>query len=257
MIPRHPVLGLWLLLAMAASPAQAEDFSRSTGPDAWSFGFAPYLWAAGMEGDMATLPPAPPAHVDVGFDDILENLDIAFMGIGEVRRGRFSLVADLVYVDLSADASTPGPFFSGADLESEIFIGTFQASYRVIEAERGHLDLRAGARVWSVTTKLSLNAGLLAARDRKDTETWVDPVIGLQGRLNLGAGFYVTTMSNIGGFGAGSDLTWDTFAGLGYEATDWFSPVIGYRHLSVDYDKNDFLLDVEMSGPLIGGVIRF
>jgi hypothetical protein len=127
----------------------------------------------------------------------------------------------------------------------------------VIEAERGHLDLRAGARVWSVTTKLSLNAGLLAARDRKDTETWVDPVIGLQGRLNLGAGFYVTTMSNIGGFGAGSDLTWDTFAGLGYEATDWFSPVIGYRHLSVDYDKNDFLLDVEMSGPLIGGVIRF
>ena len=250
-------LSLWMFLAAAALPAQAGSPTSSAGSDEWSFAFAPYLWASGMEGDMATLPPAPPAHVDVGFDDILENLNIAFMGIGEVRKGRFALVADLIYVDLSGDASTPGPFFSGADLESETFVGTFQASYRVIEAERGHLDLRAGARVWSVTTKLSLDAGLLAARDREDSETWVDPVVGIQGRLNLGAGFYVTTMSNVGGIVAGSDLTWDTFAGLGYDATDWFSPVIGYRHLSVDYDKGDFLFDVEMSGPVIGGVIRF
>jgi hypothetical protein len=232
----------------AASPAAADD---------WEFAIAPYLWAAGMEGEMATLPPAPAAQVDIGFDDILENLDMAFMGMGEIRHGRFALAVDVIYVDLSHDASTPGPFFSGAELDSETFVSTLQGSYRVLAAEQGHLDLRAGARIWSVSTELDLDAGLLAARERDDSETWVDPVVGFHGQARLGAGFYLTAMGNVGGFGAGSDLTWDLFGGLGYQVADWFAPVVGYRHLSVDYDRDGFLFDVDMSGPLIGGVIRF
>jgi hypothetical protein len=210
-----------------------------------------------MKGDVATLPPAPSAAVDATFDDILGNLDIAFMGIGEIRKGRVALLVDLIYVDLEDDASTPGPFFSGASLDSETFIGTVQVSYRPIVGERGYLDLLAGARVWNVSTELDLDAGLLAARKRDDSETWVDPVIGVQGHLEFGAGFYLTAMGNVGGFGAASDLTWDVFGGLGYQAVDWFAPVIGYRHLSVDYENGDFLFDVDMSGPVIGGVIRF
>lgn len=255
---RHALAIAFCLIAAAlAAPAKARDANSTASPDGWSFGFAPYLWASGLEGDVATLPPAPPANVDAGFDDILDNLDIAFMGIGEVRKGRFALVADLIYIDLSNDASTPGPLFSGADLETQAFIGTFQGSYRVIQRDRGYLDVLAGARVWSVNTELSLGAGLLPARDIDETETWVDPVIGLQARLNLGSGFHVTTMGNIGGFGVGSDLTWDAFAALGYRVNDWFAPIVGYRHLSVDFDEDDFLFDVEMSGPVIGGVIRF
>jgi hypothetical protein len=257
-MPRRPIaLALSLLAAVAVNPAQAQEGAEATGSGGWSFAFAPYLWAAGMEGKMATLPPAGPAEVDAGFDDILEDLSFAFMGIGEVRYGRFAVVADMVYVDLKDDASTPGPFFSGAKLESETFIGTFQGSYRVLAAEQGHLDMLAGARVWHVSTELDLDAGLLAARRRSDSETWVDPIIGAQGQLKLGAGFYVTALANVGGFGVGSDLTWDVFGGIGYQAWDWFAPVVGYRHLSVDYDNDGFLYDVDMSGPLIGGVIRF
>lgn len=256
-MPHRPIALALSLVAAAATPAQAQEGASPAGADGWSFGFAPYLWAAGMEGKMATLPPAGPAEVDAGFDDILEDLSFAFMGMGEVRYGRFAVVADIVYVDLEADASTPGPFFSGAELDSETFIGTFQGSYRVLAAERGHLDLLAGARVWSVSTELDLDAGLLAARERDDTETWVDPIIGAQGQLKLGAGFYIAALANVGGFGVASDLTWDVFGGIGYQAWDWFAPVIGYRYLSVDYDNDGFLYDVEMSGPVIGGVIRF
>lgn len=258
MMRRTIALALSLLAAAEAAQAQAQEEATSrAASDGWSFAFAPYLWAAGMEGDMATLPPAGTAQVDAGFDDILEDLNFAFMGMGEARYGRFAVVADIVYVDLEDDASTPGPFFSGADLDSETFIGTFQASYRVLAAERGNLDLRAGARVWHVSTELDLDAGLLAARKHDDSETWVDPVIGAQGQLHLGSGFYLTAMGNIGGFGAASDLTWDLFGGLGYQAWDWFAPVVGYRHLSVDYDNDGFLYDLDMSGPVIGGVFRF
>lgn len=250
---------LALAFALLATPAgaQAQETTAHNETDGWSFGFAPYVWAAGMKGDLATLPPAPAAEVDATFSDILDTVDIAFMGIGEVRYGRFALVADIIYTDLEDSASTPGAFFSGADLESKTFIGTFQGSYRVIAEERGNLDLLAGARVWNASTELDLDAGLLAARKLDESETWVDPIVGAQGRLNLGEGFYVTAMGNIGGFGAASDLTWDLFGGLGYQAFDWFAPVIGYRYLSVDYEKGGFLFDVDMYGPVIGGVIRF
>lgn len=254
-------LGLSAVLAATAPAAQGQETGQeppsTPASSGWSFGFAPYLWASGMEGDVATLPPAPPAQVDAGFDDILESMDIAFMGIAELRKDRFGVLADLLYMKLSADGETPGPLFNGADLDLEAFIGTFEGSYRAVESDLGHLDLLAGVRVWSVTTELTLGAGLLPARQREDSETWVDPVIGVQGRLDLGSGFHLMGMGNVGGFGVASDITWDVFAGLGYQANDWFAPVIGYRHLEVDYDKGDFLFDVEMSGPLIGGVLRF
>ena len=257
MTRRVVAAGLGICLLATALPAPAQEAGAAAETDKWSFAISPYLWAAGLKGDVATLPPARPADVDASFHDILEDLDLALMGIGEVRYGRFAVVADLLYFDIDDDASTPGPFFSGADLKVKTFIGTVEGSYRALEAERGYLDLLAGARYWKVNTEFDLEAGLLAARERDDTKAWVDPVIGAQGRLNLGAGFHLTAMGNIGGFGAGSDLTWDVFGGLGYQAADWFAPVIGYRYLSVDYDKDDFVFDVDLHGPVIGGVIRF
>jgi hypothetical protein len=251
------VLGLSAVLAAAAPAAQGQELPSAPASSGWSFGVAPYLWASGMKGDVATLPPAPPAKVDADFEDILENMDIALMGIAEIRKDRFGILADLIYLKLTADGETPGGFFSGVDLDLETFVGTFEGSYRAVESDLGHLDLLAGVRVWSVTTELALGAGLLPAQQREDSETWVDPVIGAQGRLHLGSGFYLTGMGNVGGFGVASELTWDVFAGLGYQASDWFAPVIGYRHLEVDYEKGSFLFDVEMSGPVIGGVLRF
>lgn len=246
-----------LLIASMMSTATAQSLTRSEPSDGWSFTFAPYVWAAGIEGEAATLPPAPPAQVDAGFDDILDNLDVAFMGIAEARKGRFGLLADIVYTKLSIDGQTPGPFFSGADVELKTFVGTFEGAYHAVVEKGKSLALLAGLRVWSTTTELSLGAGILPAQRRKDTETWVDPIIGIQGRVELGANVYLTGLAHVGGFGIASDITWDIFGGLGYAFNDRYSAVIGYRHLAVDYEKGSFLFDVEMSGPVIGGVIRF
>jgi hypothetical protein len=251
------ILNSALVMMLSLSTALAQTSSSGEGSDGWSFAFAPYIWISGLKGDVATLPPAPPAQVDADFGDIVENLDIAFMGIGEARKGRLGLLADIVYLKISADAETPGPFFSGANLEAKSFIGTFEASYRIVDENKGSVDLLAGARIWSVTTELALGAGILAAQRRQNSETWIDPVIGIKGRLILDPEFYLTAMANLGGFGVGSDTTWDVFGGLGYQVNNWFSAVIGYRHLAVDYKEGNFIFDVEMSGPVIGGVFRF
>jgi hypothetical protein len=36
-----------------------------------------------------------------------------------------------------------------------------------------------------------------------------------------------------------------------------YALVFGYRYLDVNYDKNDFLFDTAMTGPLFGLTIKF
>ena len=60
----------------------------------------------------------------------------------------------------------------------------------------------------------------------------------------------------IGGFGAGSKLTWDVMGALGYEVSDTVSLIAGWRALSVDYENLTAIFDVVMSG-WIGLTIKF
>jgi hypothetical protein len=48
----------------------------------------------------------------------------------------------------------------------------------------------------------------------------------------------------IGGFGAGSDVTWDLLGSVGYQWNERFAIVAGYRALGVDYDDDGFVYDV-------------
>jgi hypothetical protein len=41
------------------------------------------------------------------------------------------------------------------------------------------------------------------------------------------------------------------------ECSDLVSLVSGYRHQEVDYQYNNFLLDVELTGPMYGLTFRF
>lgn len=240
-------------------PVPSDDETQTPAPSHdWSFNISPYVWAASLEGSIAPFPRAPTADVDVSFKDIFQNLDIAGMVYAEARYRRFAAYTDLVYTSVGADAETPfGILFDDVEAENEIFIGTFGGSYRAIDTEHASLALLAGARVWSVDTELKLNGGLLPDQKFKNDESWVDPVIGLHGLYRFDNGIFLTSVSHVGGFGVGSDLTWDTFGALGYQFNDSISAVVGYRHLEVDYDQNGFVFDVELSGPVIGMTIRF
>ncbi|ESY65256.1 MULTISPECIES: hypothetical protein [Mesorhizobium] len=45
--------------------------------------------------------------------------------------------------------------------------------------------------------------------------------------------------------------------GAGYQFTDSFSGVLGYRASGVDYSNGGFTYDVVQQGPIIGAVFRF
>jgi hypothetical protein len=246
------------LAAFAAVPGVVGAQEGPATPGAgWTFTATPYVWFAGLKGDLGTISGLPPAEVDASFSDIIENTDVALMLAAEAGRDRWGLLLDLVYLNLSADADTPGPLFGGADLESETLFATLGVAYRVVEHDRLSADAVAGARLWYVETALELTAGLLPPRSADDDEFWADPVIGLRGRVDLGRGFFLASFADIGGFGLGSDLTWQIGSTLGYQVNDWLWVRAGYRHLHVDYEDDGFVFDVEMSGPILGVGFHF
>ena len=251
-------LCIGLTTGLTANCVLAETAQSTTSNDGWTFNISPYVWAASLKGSLAPFPRSPTVDVNVGFKDILKNLDIAGMMYAEARYQRFAAYTDLVYTSVSADAKTPfGILFDDIDAENKIFIGTFGGSYRVVETENASLDLLAGVRVWSVDTKVKLEGGLLPDQKFQTDESWADPVIGLHGIYRFDNGIFLTSFAHIGGFGVGSDLTWDIFGALGYQFNDSISAVAGYRHLVVDYDHDGFVFDVKLSGPVTGMTIRF
>ena len=241
----------------AAADLLAPEQAEVTTESGWTFAFAPYLWAAGMEGDIGQFG-LPEVHVDLSFLDILDHFDVGIMGVGEARHDRFGFLTDLMYIKLSADSEVDpkGPINADVRLSSETFTLLGAAEYRLIDEEGGSLDALAGARVWWVSTDLDYS-GVVINASASDSETWVDPIIGFRGRLNLSPDFFLTSWGMIGGFGVSSDFTWDVMGGLGYEASDSISLVAGYRGLGVDYDNNGFVFDVVQHGPILGAVFRF
>lgn len=248
-----------IVLAAATHAANAADIV-SPPPESdsgWSFMFAPYVWAAGLDGKVAQFG-LPEVEIDASFGDVLKNFDIGLMGVGEARNGRFGVAADLLWVKLSAGQDTPlGLLADSVDADIETLMFTAVGSYSLYLAEGGNLDIMAGGRLWSVDTELSLNGGTLDGRTASDGDTWVDPVIGLKGRVNLSPEFYFTGWGFIGGFDVSSKFMWDAMAGLGYAPSDSFSIVAGYRGLGVDYSDDGFDYDVVQHGPLLGFVFNF
>ena len=95
------------------------------------------------------------------------------------------------------------------------------------------LDLLGGARYWNQELDLSLgvdgsvdlgNLGLKRSGSRavarSGTLEWVDPFVGLRVRHQLSPGSELQFLGDVGGFGVGSDFTWQLFGG--YASTSGF-----------------------------------
>jgi len=255
-----PALALGVLVLTATSGRAAdmafdeEVFVEQAVPG-WTFTLAPYFWMAGMKGDVASFG-APPVNVDIDFSEILDNLDFSLMTVAGARYGRFSVVSDFLFLKLSPESVTPfGVLANTVQLTSKTLEFTAMGGFALVDAPGGRLDVVAGARVWWVENRISIQGGFLNGLWRQDSEVWVDAMAGLRGRANLTENVYLTGWA-LGG-GGSSDSAWDVMGGVGYAFNDRISGVVGYRAMGVDYQDGPFVFDVTMQGPILGAVIRF
>lgn len=268
-----------VMLAATLTPATAADLAPAPDASQWRFTLAPYVWGVGLSGEVGLFDKRQ-VDVDIPFSDILENLDFAIMGVAEAHNGNWGVFVDLNYTNLSVDKSRSrtlekdlvilNPSVTGevsAEADIKEFIATFMGQWRAVDSDQMTLDVMAGARYWnidnevearaSVTIGEPVNATLSKAVSGSDGASWVDPMIGVKSRIDTNTALFLTGWGMVGGFGIGSNVNWDVMGGVGYEWTDHFSTVLGYRALGVDYENDGFVYDVVQQGVALGAMFNF
>jgi hypothetical protein len=93
------------------------------------------------------------------------------------------------------------------------------------------------------------------------TQDWFDPIIGANFSAPLCEKLSAAMRADIGGFGVGSDLTWQIYPHLNYQVCRNGSLQAGYRWVYNDYSsgtgRSEFAYDVLTQGPQIGFTFTF
>lgn len=240
--------------------ARSSELADSPEHDSgWQFSAAPYLWLAGMKGDIGVVEEIEPVAIDFSFfGDILGALKFAAMGTVDARNGRFVASADIFYISLGASDNIEirEVDFLEADLKSKLFFSTLTAGYRAVDQDRLFVDLMAGGRITSMKNGLDLTGPQRSFSGSK-SETWVDPIVAVRFQAPLGQDWSFKSYGDVGGLGVGSDVTWQLLGEVHYDLSNRWSLSAGWRHLKIDYDHQGFVLDAAIDGPILGAVYRF
>jgi hypothetical protein len=139
-------------IAMEQPPANvAEPWEITVGGPGWLAGVSGTTGFRGIN-----------SNVDVGIGDILKHINVVYSFSGEVRKGRFGVLGDLLYLNGQAGTGEGSGLVSKVDVGLQQFIGEFFGSYRVIEGPHGWLDLLAGFRYTYIGEQVGLQANNVA-----------------------------------------------------------------------------------------------
>ena len=352
-------------------------------PNGWSLVIEPYLWALGVAGDVG-VKGLPPVHANFKPKTVLQNLDWGIMGKVELRKGRWGLLGDGLFAQLSMDGNPPGPLYSSGFVKVQKGTASLALAYRIVDDRRGFLDVYAGARYNymgfqvggnvdsdgvqrlsdAITSRLTsaiigridnfirTNPGVLdsdivnnvrqnlaqrlltravgaandlreslsprdiarilnrvrnrpddtrelllaiaqarlaAAKDQltpviknrlnaaqqrfsnalarriedalptsvRGSQSWVDPIVGLRGQLNLTRWLFLAAQGDVGGFGAGSKIVWNAQASMGVNFTRNVFAELGYRYVYMNYSHAGALFNAAEAGVFSGIGVKF
>ena len=107
---------------------------------------------------------------------------------------------------------------------------------------QGHLtaDIQADFKRVGLELKRKVKGSRAIAVARAGDLEWVDPVVGGRMRHQFASGSEFNLEGDVGGFGAGSEFSWQAVATYGFDVNVFnttMRSVVGYRALSVDYSQ--------------------
>lgn len=240
-IPRRAAILAAALCTALAAPAKSQD---------WSAQVTLYGWGAGVGGDFTPFTGAPTLSFDKSLSEVLEDLDAAFFATGLARRGNLVFFGDLTYTSSSRSGLIP----PGIPATGEVTLKSITlAAGRRFDAGGGTtVDLLGGLRGWDIDGAITTPGPSIAP-----SASFIDPILAVRVNTPLSDRWSVLSYADIGGFGAGSDFTWQAAVTANWQARDnlWLS--VGWRHLAVDYSDGGTVFDGAMSGPLAGLTLQF
>ncbi|MCL4787201.1 MAG: hypothetical protein KJ070_10465 [Verrucomicrobia bacterium] len=231
-------------ILLSGAALLAPSAARASEARPWTFDLSLYGLAVGMAGDIGV--GQVNADVDFGFDKVLDNLEFAMMGKVRLGYDRWALTTDVVYMGL-------GTSRNGVSVDLDQWMVEPTLSYRVSK----YFEPLAGVRYNNLSGEIRGPFG----RTPTGTQDWWDPIVGANLSLPLGKNFSFNVRGDIGGFGVGSDLTWQAFPYFDWQFARWGSLQAGYRWLYMDYETGSgasrFKYDMLNQGPQFGVVFHF
>jgi len=221
----------------------------------WEKVISLYGWVPGLDtsigtdfGDFETSPSG---------SDVLSDLEMVFMGTFEAHRGRWGIVKDIIYVDLSDTQDTPfGALFSDGTVDVTAWAVSGYLTYTIFENSSSSYELAGGVRYFDLDTSISLSDGTLPAQSGTLNDNWFDPVIGIRGHWKLSEKWSASAFADYGGSG-GSSETWQVLATLDYSINESLFARFGYRHMDISKTIDGRDVDIGLSGPILGLTYKF
>lgn len=232
-----------LLQVPQAEPSEtslAQDVRIAPARASWSYTIEPFVWFAGLDGQ-GSADSSPPVDLGLAPADVFGHLDGGFLLAGEVRAPdcRWSVIADALYLRLEDDEGTT---------QTETEASMIEVGAAVPLADSGRFDLVAGVRY----VDLSFDVEIGTTVDEDATEAWVDPWIGARGTIPLSDTWSIALRGDVGGFGVGSQFSWQAIGVVGAELGGGWRLDLGYRAIGIDFDDGDLQFDTRVHGPLLG-----
>jgi hypothetical protein len=234
-------------------PAMLCSAQETTSEKNWNFLTEIYLLFPNMNGetgigDIVSVP------IDADPGDVFSNLRFGGMLYFEAQTKKWALTSDLVFMNLQNEITETTLLHSGT-VKANQGVWENAGLYRVLP----FLEVGIGGRLNHLKTSMDVNRNVFPSGTeeilRESSATWFDPVIIARLCADIKNKWLFQLRGDLGGFGIGSDFTWQVQAYAGYRFSKLFQLTAGYRILSIDYEKSNgsepFVFDIDEFGPII------
>ena len=251
-------------LLMIVSVVQADEAEQ------WEWVVAPYIWASDVELD-ASISGGGGIGGKVEFRDLLDKIDVGFMGRFEGRRGRWGLYLDTIYADISDSNSRPvgpgGPILGNLSSASSLNMQLWEAGglYQLSAPEAAvRIDVLAGLRYidMDMAVKVTLPGPAMTELDISSDTSETDLMLGGRAYGEFAQHWHWTMRGDYSFGGTEGVYNGAVAVGRTIGETGRFSVDFGYRYMRIDMKGTNRLgerteSETEMSGPLLGFAFTF
>ena len=230
-----------LLVCIIAAKGQNTYLPKGD-PGKWNVELTPFLWLPAIGGDVGSVRLS--EDYNIPSVDLLSNLKMAFMINGEVSKGKFFAAPYYVYTKLGTEetkwTSGNGAYNITAKPDLKLNILGLNAGGRFRANDLLIFDAFAGFRYTSYQIVGSIE-GINQAIPLDEKADFWDPVVGFQMYYYPIPRVPVILKVDVGGFGAGSDLSWTTELNSGYTVSPSFDLLAGFSAYGTNFEKENAL----------------
>jgi len=219
----------------------------------WHFLADVYLMFPNMDGEIG-IGNSLKVPIDSNPGDVFRKLNFGAMLYLEAQTDRWAITSDLVYMSLEQEI-TPGTLIHSGTAGAKQLIWEAAGLYRIIP----FWEVGVGGRLNNLQTNIDARRNVLPAGTEvvtgEHSDTWFDPILITRLSTDINDKWLFQFRGDLGGFGVGSDFTWQLQGYAGYRFTKVFQLTAGYRILSTDYKKgsgtDEFVFNIKEFGPVI------